>query len=65
MRINQDELRQQLKDFLARTGVRQSFISTQLGLSKTSLAVFKHGSYNLAEDKAEALKRYLENWGNA
>ena len=60
--INQNELREQLREFLKETGIKQSFISVAIGLDKNSLSVFKNGAYNLSEEKAKALINYMERW---
>ena len=61
--INQNELRELLKEFLAKTGIKQSFISRAIGLDSNSLAVFKNGAYNLSEENAEKLIKFMEERG--
>lgn len=60
MTINQDVLREILKDFLKDNGITQKFISEKMGLSSNTLASFKCGAFNLSEEKAQELLNLIE-----
>lgn len=58
--MNQNTLRETLRDFLKRSGYKQTALSLKLGLAAGSLASFKRGYYNLSEEKAKELLDLIE-----
>jgi hypothetical protein len=58
--VNQNILRERLKEYLEISGVKQTFLSQKIGLNKRSLSVFKCGAYDLSEEKAVLLNDIIE-----
>lgn len=60
-KINREELRQSLVDFLKKNGVKSRFIANAIGLDETVLSRFKSGTRDLLEYTARDLKIWLDN----
>lgn len=63
-RVNQDLLREQLKNFIKMHGTKSRFISAQIGLEESVLCRFKGGTRCLYEDTARDLKQWLDKHDN-
>lgn len=61
--LNQDDLRNRLKNYIKIEGVRQKHIADQIGMSESLLSRFKNGTDLLYRCDIEALDNYLTSKG--
>lgn len=61
--LNQDDLRNRLKNYIKIEGVRQKHIADQIGMSESLLSRFKNGIDLLYRCDIEALDNYLTSKG--
>lgn len=61
--LNQDDLRNRLKNYIKIEGVRQKHIADQIDMSESLLSRFKNGTDLLYRCDIEALDNYLTSKG--
>lgn len=61
--LNQDDIRNRLKNYIKIEGVRQKHIADQIGMSESLLSRFKNGTDLLYRCDIEALDNYLTSKG--
>ena len=61
--LNQDDLRNRLKNYIKIEGVRQKHIADQIGMSESLLSRFKNGTDLLYRCDIEVLDNYLTSKG--
>lgn len=61
--LNQDDIRNRLKNYIKIEGVRQKHVADQIGMSESLLSRFKNGTDLLYRCDIEALDNYLTSKG--
>lgn len=55
-----DEIvKENLKDYLSKYGVRNNFIAKNIGISNTSICLFLQGKRSLSEDKLNKIEELI------
>ncbi|WP_053956823.1 helix-turn-helix domain-containing protein [Inediibacterium massiliense] len=54
-----DSLRERLKEHLFKNGIKQGFVSKNVGISQTSISMFLANKRNLTKDNLDKIEKFL------